>query len=493
MKTAIAIIAAILSSAASAQEVGRLQFRNYEVSFAPGAQDAEGHVLGGTETRDLIAFGGKLYAGMNYWMDQQPHGNAQILVKDSSSAPWRQEVDMGDFCPTGNKACALAVGIVSVLNFKKDRSGDAVNVSVLAAGIWPTGYAKPVPIKAYTKNNSDGKWYETVIASSDNGQIRAFGSHQDKVTGEAMAFVHAGSIGVFHGWLSDKRGAGKPIVEWASDPEWIAGTGGQCTAGVGERIMAFAEAEGALFATKCFTVMKRIDGPQGNCKPDEVAKDGACTQRWVKFYSAPGSPSSESGYRGMTTITIEGKQYLLIGWEGANAVITRLDPTTAQAEVELDVSDTLAQAWGTPVGYLITSYSAPMPLWYGADGRGRRIIGFEAFIAKAQAAPVAAHSFSVLDNGARLEGGAWYFVRDAAHSYRLFRVPEVMGKPMVSLRTAASSPFPDECNAQGQHCAIYFGGFDANKSAMQTPCHAQPCNLEKQATHSTAWIVKGSD
>lgn len=476
------LLAAILLAASGTTAAAQQQFPNWEVSFSPGGRDAAGNVLGGTEIRDIVAFGSpiKLYAGVNYWMDQEPHGDAQVLVKDSPSAPWRQEVAFPN---------ALATGILSSLNFKKDRSGNAVNVWVLVAGTWPVGLPKPMPIRAFVRNNSDGQWYETVVAHSDNGQIRAFGTHMDTVTGEAMAFAHAGDIGVFHGWLADKRGAGKAIIEWADGPEWIGGQDNQCS-GAGERIMGFAEAEGALYATKCFTVIKRTDGPQANCQSDEVKVQNACEKRWKEFYKAPGNPSSESGYRGMTTVTASGQQWLLIGWEGGGAVITRLDPLTGTATTELDVNTTLNNAWGMPTNYIITSYSPPMPLWFGADGRGRRIIGFEAFITKDQAAPSPGHSLNLTET-AKLDGGGWYFLRDAAFSYRMFRVPYVTGKPMVAVRAAAASPWPEECNAQGQDCAIYFGGFDANKSTVQTPCFAPPCNLAPQPTHGTGWIVKG--
>ena len=44
--------------------------RGFEVSFAPGARDAAGHLLGGTEVRSLVAHAGKLFAGNGYWEDE---------------------------------------------------------------------------------------------------------------------------------------------------------------------------------------------------------------------------------------------------------------------------------------------------------------------------------------------------------------------------------------------------------------------------------------
>ena len=492
-----------LSTSALAQQNPQYQFQNYAVSFAPGSNDADGHFLGGTEIRDLVSFGGKLYAGNSYWMDQPgPEGKrtGQVLVLDAADAQWRQDVDFGDFCPQGSPNCALATGALAGLYFSKDKDGAVLkpSVGVLAASIWPV--PNPAPVKVYARNNNDYKWYETVIAdTADNGQARSFGTHVDSVTGESLAFVSGGSIGIYHGWLSPKRGKGQNPLTWAANPEWnAAGEDANACSGAGKRVMAFAEAQGSLFASQCFDIMKRTDGPQKDCKSDEVVVQDKCQQRWQNFWTAPNASNSESGLRGMTMITYyapgaaNGDQELLVGYEGgANAVITRVDPKTATGAIELDVSDTLAQAWGMPVGYIITSYSGPMPIWYGADGRGRRIIGLHANIGASQTVPVPGHSFAMLDTGARLEGDAWYFLRDKPYSFRLFKLPPVMTTRMASLRAAVSSPFASDCNDKGQDCAIYFGGFDAAKSATVTPCFAKPCSAPPVPMHNTGFIVKG--
>jgi hypothetical protein len=473
------------------------QFPHYAVSFAPGAKDADGVILGGTEIRDLVTFQGKLYAGNSYWKDQDPiKRNAQILVKDSPTGEWREELNFGDFCSNPAEQCALATGALAPLAFTADKNGTPVNVSILAASIWPVGAQT---VKLYAKNNVDGKWYETAIGDAFNGQARSFGVHTDAKTGENLAFVNAGTLGIYHGWLSPQRGAGKNPITWVtgeSNAEWVAADD-SCT-GAGERIMAFAEADGALFASKCFTVMKRIDGPQNNCRPAEVdAGGGHCVQRWVKFWSLDNPPGSESGFRGMTQVTYRGaKQWLLLGFEGGSgAAITRLDPQTATPYTELDVAETLTQAWGMPTAYIIAAYSGPMPFWYGEDGRRRRIIGLHANIARSVPGPSPGHSLQMSDpsrNGARIEADAWYFLRDAAYSYRLFKLPPIMAMRMNGIRAAVSSPWKEECNDKGQNCAIYFGGGDASKSSEATPCYVAPCNnLAPVPTHDSAFIVKG--
>jgi hypothetical protein len=505
LKLSLLFLAAFGSSAA-AQQSPPYQFAHYAVSFAPGATDAGGHRLGGTEVRDLVAFNGKLYAGVGYWMDQGTQGNrtAQVLVLDAPDAQWRQDVDFASFCPPDNQRCALATGALSSLNFKRDAGGDSVDVNVLVASVWPTGKKPPEgnSIRVYMKNNSDQLWYETALASTQgNAQVRSFGSHQDQVTKDALAFAAGGDIGIYHGLLADKRSAGKPIIEWrtgADQAEYnFLGSEGAC--GGGRRIMAFAEAEGSLYATECFDLLERIDGAQGNCKPDEVSIPAGCEPRWRKIWTLPNPPGSQSGFRGMTTVGANGQQWLLLGIEsGSRATITRYDPLTNTAQTELDVSETLSQAWDSPSGYVITSYSAPMPLWYGADGHAHRIIGLEAFIDPSKAAPTPGHSLALLDRGegagtgGNLEGEGWYFVRDAAWSYRLFRLPPITANRMVAVRAAASSPFPSECDAKGLNCAIYFGGFDANSAKSMQSCFSPPCGvLPSIPVTDTAWIVKG--
>lgn len=215
LKLALAFLAAFPSSAAAA-ETPKAQFPNWSVSFQPGVTDADGHYLGATEIRDLVAFNGKLYASNSYWMDQSgAHRDAQVFVLDGPDAKWRQDVEFKD---------ALATGALAKLNFKRDAGGDNINVDVLVASIWPQG-KKPEGghwIRTYSKNNSDGLWYESRIAqTTGNAQVRSLGSHQDTVTKDAYAFAAGGDIGIYHGVLTDTRGAGKAIIEWTAAPEYL--------------------------------------------------------------------------------------------------------------------------------------------------------------------------------------------------------------------------------------------------------------------------------
>src|SRR6516225_1257997 len=89
----------VVDTQAVAQRISNLRANEpYSLSYAAGGYDAQGNFLGGTESVNLAAFEGKLYAGVGYWMDRprqlfpqhpDPQSGAQILVLDSEHAQWR--------------------------------------------------------------------------------------------------------------------------------------------------------------------------------------------------------------------------------------------------------------------------------------------------------------------------------------------------------------------------------------------------------------------
>ena len=149
--------------------------------------------MGGTEVRALVSFGGKLYAGNGYWMDQPgPEGfqSAQVLVLDSARSLWRQDVSFSQFCPKFFQHCVLATSVLAKVSFSSDKTGAPVNTTILVAGTWDI--RTPNPINVYAKNNADGLWYETTLETVNGNkpsQVRGFGSHVDAVTKKVSAFA----------------------------------------------------------------------------------------------------------------------------------------------------------------------------------------------------------------------------------------------------------------------------------------------------------------
>jgi hypothetical protein len=329
----------------------------------------------------------------------------------------------------------------------------------------------------YAKNNSDGLWYQTTldIPDLDTGQpqIRSFATHVDAVTGDDWAFAGESPSGIFHGLLSSKRGAGQNLINWATESENDRDySGPPCNQP--PRITSFAEAGGKLYAAICFQIGVRVDGPQASCSRAEVFIDGKCQRRWIVIWTDPTPSSSDTGLRGLTTVSYDGKDVLLAGEEGSKRQIYRIDPDTGVGFAELDLKSTLSFNWDMSLGYGIAPYSN-MALWTDENGAGRRIIGMESFVGDDTPAPLSDRSFDMLEQGSKMEGDGWYIIRNAAVSYQLVHVPsDLLPTQMVAVRAFAQSPFADDCNAKGQACAIYVGGFDARAVSQRNESSGIP-------------------
>jgi hypothetical protein len=249
-----------------------------------------------------------------------------------------------------------------------------------------------------------------------------------------------------------------------------------------------------VYASICHQIYVRVDGPtKQNCRPDQVFITGRCQTRWKVFWTDPEPSYSQTGLRGLTSVKYQGKDVLLVGGEGYLLHIYRIDPDTGVGVPELDILNYLSNLWNMSVEYTIAPYGR-MPLWYDVNGTGKRIIGVESFLGAKTTIPQVGRPFDLLDTGAKLQGHAWYFLRNAAASYEPIHIPQVGSTQMVATRTAARSPFADECNAQGLNCAVYFGGYDGNFGNTSTSCLTAPCTfppLVPVPTHNTGWIVKG--
>ena len=68
--------------------------------YFPGSKDVNNNFMGGTETMNIVAHKGKLFAGIGYWNDVpnklDTYPGAQILIKDSANPPWRVDKSFGD-------------------------------------------------------------------------------------------------------------------------------------------------------------------------------------------------------------------------------------------------------------------------------------------------------------------------------------------------------------------------------------------------------------
>jgi poly(A) polymerase len=345
------------------------------------------------------------------------------------------------------------------VKFATDGNGKplANPVSILVASTWDlTG-----EIDVYARDDATGAWTAEELAYSERipgvrhlSQVRSFGSHRDRVTGIDYAFAGNDPHGVFSG-VYDPAVPGR--IRWSQTPELdistisvaeFPGLAGRL------RVTSFAECNDRLYATVGQQIYERIDGE---------------TPRWRLIYTNRNPGRSQSGLRGLTAVPSPNGQgqALLAAVEGTEPRIIRFDPRDGSDATDLDLHEFLSRAWGMDVGYTIAAYNNMTEV---RDERGDDdfLIGLEAFIPRRS--PVAlGHKVFNIGRG-RLEGAAWYLIRSFDGKYELRRIPAFSPQAMVATRSIVVSPFPTEKDA------IYFGGFDANRTPV----------------HNTGWIVRST-
>jgi hypothetical protein len=429
----------------------------FEVSYFAGTTDAAGHFMGGTEIRELVASGGKLFAANGYWEDipgNDPSPGPQILVLDAAGKPWRVDHAFDERMPRGRPR-HIAVSTLSAATFRTDQNGTVLTrpATRLLATTWDVTGRRTV----FMRDGDTGQWSEAFIAQSAPRprflpQIRSFGFHRDRRTGADIAFA-GDTDGIFTG-VYDPTAPGQ--IRWNTTPELSTnGLGLDAYAGLsrGLRISSFAEAGGRLFAAIGQQVWVRED---------------RAIPSWRHIYTDPNPRFSETGLRGLTAVSEPGQgEFLLAAIEGIKSRIVRIDPETGVETTDLDLDRLLDTSWGTRVTYVIAAYNGMVKGAHSPAGDDL-LIGLEAYIPAASPRPP---GHTVLDLNHGVEGGAWFLIRHPGGRYELHQVTANvpgMGQNLVSARTIAASPFPAE------NGAFYVGGYDCN----EVPAH------------NTAWIVR---
>ncbi len=336
-------------------------------SYVAGTRDTAGRFMGGTETRTLVAHGGKLFAGNGYWKDVPgPEGapGAQVLVLDNPQAAWRVDASFDDILPGGRRR-HLAISALAEVTFRTDGQGRPLPAprTALLASTWDVTGTRTV----FVRDDATGTWSGTVLAQDRPvrdflPQVRAFGTHQDRGTGTDTVFA-GDTRGIFAGVHDPALPGG---VRWGASPELAltnAMANGPGLAGR-LRISSFAEAGGKLFAAIGQQVWVRQDG---------------ISPQWRLFYTNPQPFYSQTGLRGLTAVTEPGgHQVLLAAVEGRQSRIVRIDADTGADATDLDLAGLLDHAWGTHVSYVIGAYN-DMPR-LAVSGGEALLIGLEAFI-----------------------------------------------------------------------------------------------------------------
>lgn len=416
----------------------------YSISYAAGGHDSRGNFLGGTEFINLVAFQGKLYGGIGYWMDDpnyfsdhpDPPSGAQIVVLDSKRTGWRQEAVFNQRNPRGRFSFTRlsSMDVVSFHNFDANGNNSGVRANFLIASLdGPSGalYAQAAP----------GSWVDLKVPTSS--AVRAFIVHYDPVAKADLLFAGSGKLHVFGAINSGVyvSSASGPTIQWNSNAE---------VSDLPDRVMSFVNCGGRLFAA---------------AKPSIYERDDS-TGQWREFYTYNiANPFDQtkyvSGFRALTCIddpNQPGQKAILTGFEGSAGDILHINIQSGQATSELRARQLLTQSGLNPGKDIIEAYSAIPELSHNNQNLWL---------------------FGTLHRSVRPDqpSSAWLLSRSgtnspgySAHEVRALSWPyQRSDQNLWSIRTIAVSPFPED---QGK--VLYIGGYDG---------HFRP-------DHNTAWLYR---
>jgi hypothetical protein len=425
----------------------------FSKDYDAGTKDARGQLMAGTETMRLLPHQGKLFAGLDAWMDlpygprpedQPPRTGPQVLVKGSAAAAWRLDVSF----PRDVRMEAMTSA-----TFGTDGSGRKLDkpASLLVAGPSARNTA------AWTRDDATGKWAESVVVEGVRGGLRSFCMHVDKVTGIQHLFGGAttfapGMSGSIFRAVYDPAAPGK--LRWQKEPE-LSGTG---------RIMCLVEADGVLYGAAGIQdetplsggLFRRVDGEKPHWE---------LLWRWPHLIKEKGDETVI--LRGLTAIPDPkgGTHQVLLGTCDYPGVVYRIDPGRGFAvTTELDIRAYFAKAFGVAKlpGPCLSAYNNFLPVTDPETGQEVLLLGVW----------INHPERRTTGKGA----GAWYLVRHADGTYGygcVFDPKNPRPNPprgLLAVRTIEISPFPED---KGR--VFYFGGYDC-------------ASIE---SHNTAWIYKG--
>ena len=274
----------------------------------PGTKDDRGQWIGGTETMRLLQHQGKLFVSTGVWMDtpyyqakgEQPWTGPQILVKESAQTPWR--VDM-------SFPLAIRVDAMISATFNTDGSGRKLDPPITMLIASPSSKNTAT----WTRDDTTGKWTESLAYAGLRGGLRSFCLHRDAVTKVQYLFGGATKSGCIFRAVYDAAAPGR--LRWDEAPE-LSGTG---------RVMCMTEANGVLYAACGIQseeplsggLFRRVDGDRPQWE---------LVWRWPHQIKAQGDETEI--LRGLTAIPDPqgGAHQVLLGTCTYPGVVYRIDP-----------------------------------------------------------------------------------------------------------------------------------------------------------------------
>jgi poly(A) polymerase len=436
-----ALCLAALMATAHAADNSPLTHLTFQRSLRAGDRDANGKLITGTEIDFLVPHQGRLYASNCLWMetDSSIPKACQILALNSPKGPWRVEREF-----TVNSVM-MRCSVLKEITFATDGRGQAIApvALLLAVPDAPRG-----PLKVFCRDDATGNWSPSVTGTATGSSIRAMGLHRDKVTGIDRIF--AGS----------NRGVLSGVYEPAVPGRLRWDQSAEVEAPAGERVMGFCDCRGKFYCATSRHIYQRADG---------------AAPAWKDVYFCP-KEIPPCGLRGLSAVPKPGGSGEVL-WFTALGKVRQLDPADGFKEtIELDLAVFLTDKLGVKVGYTLSAYNDLLPCTVSGHGEKLWLFGFEcshpAWVLNAH--PNIKARAQIRDKPPlRCAGNGRYCIRHAKGANLTYEVAEITDPrepQLVSTRTIARSPFPED---QGR--VLYFGGYD---------CNGVP-------SHNTAWIYRG--
>ncbi len=429
----------------------------------PLTTDSGSPVTHDTETDAIVAHSRRLFASTDQWEYPGSSPAGQILEKSSSASPWtvfeqtqslRVEEALASFPIPGDQGLGSGHSLLithAVIDGRSELQWLTDGASAFAPG-------------------------DSFDLAPDAGTVRSFGAHESD--GGWAVYAGVEPTGILRGtWSARTHTLIFDLTpELSVTPPRSAGLRTQ-------KVTGFADCGGSLYTSIGTSLFRRNDGnlPSGRA-------------RWALVYQGPPVGPYNSGFRGLTCVTHDGPQALLLSTEG-NGNVYRLDHlprgqlqggsaassdhvlggvvSTLEFSPISSISQMLAkQGTAVPtagkgsIGYVIAAYNNFATVSVG--GADRQAFGFEwAYqgdcpstrtcgpTAFAAVTFDAAACFAVrTDNG----GPATFDLHclsgpDFMPSGRT-SAPIRSGQALVSIRKIESSPFGDS--------RLYYGGYDCN-------------------------------
>jgi hypothetical protein len=416
-----------------------------------------------TETDAIVAQGGRLFASTDQWEFPGRPAYGQILVKDSATGPWQL------FEPT--QGLRVEEGMASFTIPPDQGLGSGHSILITEAVLhgrtelqWLLdGATSFTPADSYT-------------LPSNVVDVRSFGAHEH----DGVWAVYAGvdPTGILRGTWSKTSHTlvFDPVPELTVAPE--------TSQPLAQKVTAFADCGGALYATIRTRLYRRNDGSLRSGFP-----------RWALLYQEPPVAPPNSGLRGLTCITYQGAPALLFSTEGtgdvyrlthlphgqldpappppslhraaAGMILTReFSPVPVIRRMLASEGTTVPVAGPGQISYVIAAYNNFDTVKIG--GVTEQLFGFE--WAYKHECPATRTCGPVGSGGAHFDAAACFAIRSGgqpspAYTIRCLSGPDftltgkvgdpvLSGQAFVSIRTIVASPFGDD--------RLYYGGYDCD-------------------------------